>query len=148
MTPHKDLAKNVGLVSKTLPHTTGYEKIFGSRGPESRLPYPWEPPNVPTVLPTAGPVDYPLPGYSRKTFEVRCVDTLCFQVLLTTSLARKSLLRRVDRHHRPCTSPHPNHGFLRVHAHTPISILHNTIVKSQEGVYKCKSETTRKCIPN
>jgi hypothetical protein len=33
-----------------------------------------EPSHVPTALPTVGSMDYPLSGYSRNLFVVRCVD--------------------------------------------------------------------------
>ena len=39
-----------------------------------QLPYPQEPPYVPMVLPTEGPMECPLPGYSRNPFEERPVE--------------------------------------------------------------------------
>jgi len=54
-------------------HTAGYDVFFGGLATESRLRYPWEPPFVPTLLPTVGPMDYRLDGRVLKTFEVRCV---------------------------------------------------------------------------
>ena len=54
-------------------HTAGHTGICGHTSPESPVPYPQNPPWVPTVLPTVGPLDYPLTDYSRNPFEVRCV---------------------------------------------------------------------------
>jgi len=50
-----------------------YDGFFGGLAAESRLRYPEEPPYVPTLLPTVGPMDYRLDGRVLKTFEVRCV---------------------------------------------------------------------------
>ena len=61
-------------LSSYTSHTAGYEGVFGGLATESRLRYPYEPPYVPTLLPTVGPVDR-LDGLFKKTFEVRCVDT-------------------------------------------------------------------------
>ena len=41
------------------------ERIFDSKLAERSQPYPCEPRYVPTVLPTAGSMDGPLPGYQR-----------------------------------------------------------------------------------
>jgi hypothetical protein len=52
--------------------TLGYEEIFGPIRPDFPLPYPWESPYVPTVLPTVGSKDYLRPGYSRKPVVAHC----------------------------------------------------------------------------
>jgi hypothetical protein len=43
-------------------HTAGFDGIFGPKSAKSRLRYPEEPPYVPTLLPTEGPMDYRLDG--------------------------------------------------------------------------------------
>jgi hypothetical protein len=40
----------------------GFERIFGPKWAKSRLRYPYEPPYVPTLLPTVGPMGYRLDG--------------------------------------------------------------------------------------
>ena len=47
------------------PAHSGLHSDFDPFLAESPFPYPEEPHYVPTVLPTVGPMDYPLPGYSR-----------------------------------------------------------------------------------
>jgi hypothetical protein len=65
-----------GLFKKPLrsPLCGGYEGIFGQIYPTFRYLIRKNPPYVPTVLPTVGAIDYPIPGCSRNPFEVRCVD--------------------------------------------------------------------------
>jgi hypothetical protein len=84
----RDLSVTLSVGTSLCPYGIAYRRGYGSRiptvvggcapnpddGVEKRLdqegrardplPYPWEPPYVPTVLPTVGAIDYPLAGYS------------------------------------------------------------------------------------
>ena len=48
--------------------------VFVAESHENSSPSPYEPLYVPTVLPTVGPMDNWLPGYSRNPFVIRRVD--------------------------------------------------------------------------
>ena len=62
------------MLTEGTPHTAGYEEIFLSKVLTTfPLPYPQDPPHVPTVSPTAGSMDDPLPVCSRNPFAVRYV---------------------------------------------------------------------------
>ena len=53
-------------------HTAGYEGVFGSWAPESRIPYPYTPP-FPDGIAYRRAEDYSREGYFEKTLEIRCV---------------------------------------------------------------------------
>ena len=80
--PHRTLSCIRGFSASSLTlHTADYEYkgIFGVDLSEFPiliifpLPHPKDPSSVPTVLPTVGPLDCPLPGYSINSCIVRCV---------------------------------------------------------------------------
>ena len=63
------------MVSKP-NHTVGYQGIFVPILTAFLLPYPYEPPYAPKVLPPVGAMDHPLPGCFKNPFVARCVGRL------------------------------------------------------------------------
>ena len=79
--------RKASRLSQGVSHTARYEGIFGPFRAESLLHHPWEPPHVPTVLPTVGHMDYTIAGYSRNPLELGWVEGFSVGGRITNSPA-------------------------------------------------------------
>ena len=64
-------------------HSAGCTGIFGLKGIKSPLPYLYEPPNVPTVIPTAGTMDHAIRVVLTNPLKSACVCGMCVRVRIT-----------------------------------------------------------------